>query len=127
MAKKIDELMKPPQAAMIYEDERVYACLASYPLAPGHTIVVWKKPVTDLHFLGHGEYEHLMAVVDRVRRALLVLLKIEKVYLMYLDEVHHVHWQLIPAYNQEGFNVLHHRPRKVRDFVLAKPLRAVLN
>lgn len=116
-------LPKPPKAAIVYEDAHVYACLASYPLTRGHTIVVWKRPVRDLHLLSCDEVEHLMDVVDLVRDALLAALHLEKVYLMYLDEARHVHWHLVPRYNERGFNVLAHKPKPVRTFPLAPTLR----
>lgn len=114
---------KPPRAAIVYEDARVYACLASFPITRGHTIVAWKRPVRDLHLLSCNEVEHLMDVVDLVRDALLKALHLEKVYLMYLDEAQHVHWHLVPRYNERGFNALVHKPKKVRTFPLAATLR----
>lgn len=116
-------LPKPPKAAIVYEDARVYACLASYPITRGHTIVAWKRSVRDLHLLSCDEVEHLMDVVDLVRDALLKTLGVEKVYLMYLDEAQHVHWHLVPRYNERGFNVLMHTPTRIRTFPFASTLR----
>ena len=82
---------KPKRAAIIYEDKKLYICLASLPITTGHTIVVWKKPVTDLHLLKKGDYEYLMDAVDRARNALIRALKVKKVYLIYMDEAQHVH------------------------------------
>ncbi len=113
----------PNPSAIFYEDDFVYACLVDYPLSKGHSIVVWKKPITDLHLLNPKEYEHLMEIVDKVRNALMKTLKVEKVYLMYMDEIKHVHWHLIPRYNKFGFNLLKHRPRKKDSFDLAKKIR----
>lgn len=112
-------LPTPPKEAVFYEDELVYGCLASFPLAEGHSVVVWKNTVEDLSDLSKAEYSQLMNVVDRVRNALIEVLGIEKVYLMYLDEIKHVHWHLIPAHNHEGLNVLQHKPCELHDFSLA--------
>ena len=117
-------LPKPPHAAIVYEDAQTYACLASFPIARGHTIVAWKRPVRDLHLLSCAQVEHLMDVVDLMRDALLKTLHIDKVYLVYMDEAKHVHWHLVPRYNEQGFNVFAHAPKRVRTFPLANRLRA---
>lgn len=117
-------LPKPPRAAIVYEDAQVYACLASYPIARGHTVVVWKRPVRDLHLLSCGQLEHLMDAVDLVRDALLAALDLEKVYLLYMDEAKHVHWHLVPRWNMQGFDAFAHHPKRVRSFPLASALRA---
>ena len=116
-------LENPSPSSVFYEDENLYACLADYPLAKGHSIVVWKKPITDLHLLNPKEYEHLMQAVEKVRNALMKTLKVEKVYLMYMDEIKHVHWHLIPRYNKLGFNILKHSPKKLNNYDLAKKLK----
>ncbi len=115
-----------PQEAIFYEDDVTYACLASYPLAKGHCVVVWTDPKEDLSELNKSEYGQLMNVVDRVRNALMRTLDVEKVYLMYLDEIKHVHWHLIPAHNHEGLNVLQHKPTELKDFGLAENIRTEL-
>lgn len=79
----MDILTAPIPEAIFYEDDKVYACLASYPIAKGHSIVVWKKSVTDLHLLLKEEYEYLMDKVDQVRNALMKVLNVDKVYLIY--------------------------------------------
>ena len=60
---------KTKKEAMIYEDKKLYACLASHPIVKGHTIVVWKKPVRDLHLLSKRNYSYLMTIVYEVRNA----------------------------------------------------------
>jgi len=116
-------LPKPYKKAIIYEDKKLYACLANYPLVKGHTVVVWKEKVSDLHLLSKKDYEYLMGRVDEIRNALLKTLKIKKVYLFYMDEVKQVHWHLIPRYNQKGFNVLMHKPQKIKDFILTEKIK----
>ncbi|MBP9738187.1 HIT family protein [Candidatus Saccharibacteria bacterium] len=118
----MDQLPQPPEQAMLYEDEFLYACLASYPLTTGHTVVVWKSDKKDIHELSKAEYSHLMSVVERMRDKLLTELGVEKVYLMYMDEIEHVHWHLIPRYDEQGYNVLKHKPKLTDDFTLASRL-----
>lgn len=113
----------PQKKAMIFEDERLYACLASRPIAPGHTVVAWKKNVTDLGKLSERDYAHLMDCVDHVRSALQKTLGVAKVYLLYMDEVKHVHWHLVPRYERKGVVALASKPKKLRDFSLAASIR----
>ena len=77
-----NKLPKPYQKAMIYEDAKLYACLANYPIVKGHTVIVWKRSVPDLHLLAKNDYEYLMDKVDEVRTALLKTLKIQKFILL---------------------------------------------
>ena len=51
-----NKLPKPHKNAIIYEDDKLYACLANYPITRGHTVVVWKDTVEDLHLLSRNEY-----------------------------------------------------------------------
>jgi diadenosine tetraphosphate (Ap4A) HIT family hydrolase len=118
-----DKLPKPHKDSMIYEDRKLYACLASHPKTRGHSIVAWKKNVPDLRYLSDSDYDYLMDKVDQVRDALIKTLKIKKVYLVYLDEVKHVHWHLIPRYNERGYDVLAHKPKKLKNFSLAKKIK----
>ena len=73
--------------------------------------------------LSKVDYEYLMDRVDDVRSALLKTLKLKKVYLVYMDETKHVHWHLIPRYNEMGFDVFHHKPYKLKDFSLAGKIK----
>lgn len=116
-------LPEPDAKGMIFEDAKLYACLASFPLTRGHTVVVWKRPVRDIHLLKRSEYEHLMDQVDRIRNAMLEALKISKVYLLYFDEAQHVHWHLVPRYNIVGFTLLAHKPGRLTDYRLAHKIK----
>jgi len=117
-----NSLPKPDPRAIIFDSDKLYVCLASYPMTKGHTVVVWKKDVTDLHLLNEEEYDYLMDIVDAARDALLVTLKINKVYLLYMDEARHVHWHLVPRYNEKGYDVFLHEPKTLKDFSLAKKI-----
>lgn len=117
------KLPTPPPEAIIYEDDRLYVCLASYPLTRGHSVVAWKKPIKDLNLLSNKEYGELMRVVDKARAVLMKTLNLHKVYLLYMDEVEHVHWHLIPRYKQTGYTVLNHQAEKLEDFHLAARLK----
>ena len=121
----MNELPIPPEEAVIFSDEKLYVCLASYPLTKGHVVVVWKDNVRDLHTLVRTDYEYLMDIVDVTRNSLLEKYEVEKVYLVYLDEVSHVHWHLVPRYEEKGFNMLNHSPAKIIDFTDTEELRRI--
>ena len=120
-------LPNPYKNAMIYEDKKLYACLANEPIVEGHTVVVWKNKVTDLHLLSGKDYEYLMDKVNDVRSAMLKALKVEKIYLVYTDEVKQVHWHLVPRYRKKGFKNFTHKPGKIKNFLLDDKIRACLN
>lgn len=121
-----NELPQPYRDAIIYEDKKLYACLANNPIVQGHTVIVWKKRVSDLHLLSRKDYEYLMDRVDEVRNAILKTLKIKKVYLVYMDEIKHVHWHLVPRYAKKGFGIFSKKPGKLKDFCLDDKIRANL-
>lgn len=118
----MQDLFTPPKEAIYYEDERLYVCLASYPITHGHSVVVWKERFEDLHLMQREEYDHLMNVVDVTRDVLRDFYGVDKVYLLYMDEIKHVHWHLVPRYDEEGMNVLTHAPVENEDFSDAEGL-----
>jgi diadenosine tetraphosphate (Ap4A) HIT family hydrolase len=116
-------LPNPPLESIIYDNEWLYVSLALFPITKGHVVVVWKRYVPDLHDLSDSEYDYLMEIIDIARDILLKTLNVEKVYLMYMDEVKQVHWHLVPRYNEQGFNVFSHEPKETHDFSLAPELK----
>ena len=64
-----------------------------------------------------------MKIVNKTRNSMLKILKVKKVYLIYMDETEHVHWHLIPRYNKKGLNVLEDKPKKLKDTELTKRLK----
>lgn len=116
-------LPKPIESAIIYQDKKLYACLANFPIAPGHTVVVWKKSVKDLHLLSKKDYLYLMDIVDKIRNAMLKTLKVKKVYLIYMDEANQVHWHLVPRYEKKGYAVFEAKPKKLNNFKLDDEIR----
>lgn len=110
---------EPNKEALIYEDNKLYVTLANFPKAKGHTVVVWKDKISDLHLLKESDYDYLMDKINDVRNALLKTLGIEKVYLVYMDEAKQVHWHLFPRYNEEGFDVFNHEAKELKDFFIS--------
>lgn len=123
----MSQLPDPKPGSIIYDDEKLYVCLATYPKVRGHTIVVWKEDKEDLHLLSKDEYEYLMDKVDEIRNALLKVLDLEKVYLVYMDEIGQVHWHLLPRYGEKGFDVFEHEPEERENFPLADEISNYLS
>lgn len=120
---KINKLPKPSKKSIIYEDEKLYVCLAKFPISAGHTIIALKKEILDLKLLPDREYDYLMDTVFAVRNALLKTLGVKKVYLIYMDEANYVHWHLIPRYKEKGFDIFKHKPEILSDFSLSEKIK----
>jgi diadenosine tetraphosphate (Ap4A) HIT family hydrolase len=118
-----DALPKPFENAIIYQDTKLYACLANNPIVRGHVVVVWNKAVSDLNKLTRKDYDYLMDKVEDIRKAMMKALKVKKVYLLYMDEVNHVHWHLVPRYNKFGLDNLSGKPGQIKDFSLDDRIR----
>ena len=41
----------PNEKSIIFQNKKLYVCLATYPITEGHTVIVWKKHAKDLHLL----------------------------------------------------------------------------
>lgn len=101
-----ERLPIPPKESVVYEDDRLYVALALYPMTDGHAVVVWKGHVPDIHALARADFEYLMDMVDVTRNALLDHYGVQKVYLLYMDEVSDVHWHLVPSRDGGGLSLL---------------------
>jgi len=119
----MSKLPKSSKKAIIYQDEQLYVCLASRPMTKGHIVIVWKKEVNDIKDLSDRSYHYLMDTVSAVRNSLLKTLDIKKVYLIYMDEIKHVHWHLIPRYRKKGFELLQNKPRELKNFSLVNKIK----
>ncbi|AIC96207.1 HIT family protein [Shouchella lehensis] len=84
-------------AKIIYEDEHCLAILDIYPIRPGHTLVIPKKHVTDIHQLETDLYIHLMKVVRERSRYLQSTLNPKKVGMAIVGfDIDHLHVHLVP-------------------------------
>ena len=119
-------LPRPYKNAIIYQDKKLYACLANEPIVEGHTVIVWKNKVSDLHLLPRKDYEYLMDRVNEIRNAMIKALNVEKVYLVYMDEAKQVHWHLVPRYDAKGYEIFMHKHGKITDFSLDDKIRDCL-
>ncbi len=118
----MDLISITPKDSIIFQDNKVLVALAFEPITHGHAIVIWKNGNQDINQLQTEDYEYLMDVVGVIRETLKSFYNLEKVYLMYLDEINWVHWHLVPRYDEKGFNVLTHKPERIYDFQDVKEL-----
>ncbi len=102
------ELPKPLEGSIFYENEKAYACLAFHPVVDGHTIVAWKENIEDLNDLNPVDFDYLMRIVYLVRNALMRVYNAPKVYVAYLDEGGHVHFNLFPRKegDEKGYGLM---------------------
>lgn len=118
----MSDLPIAPKDSIYFENDKLYVALAMHPLANGHSVVVWRDKISDLSELSKDDYEYLMDFVDVARNTLIDFYGVEKVYLLYMDEVEHVHWHLVPRFNEEGINALNHAPGEMKEFKDTKDL-----
>lgn len=95
----------------IYEDEQVFAFLDVGPLSKGHTLVIPKESKAYLHELSDASAAAIGRVLPRLSRAVMkatgataynILQNNGK---MAHQAVFHVHFHIIPRFEQEGLGI----------------------
>lgn len=91
----------------VYEDGTVLAFLDIQPIQPGHTLVIPKKPSTDVRTTEPQALAHMMRVAQQIAQAQTKTLKCDGVNI-YMNcgaaagqEVFHTHIHVIPRHNQD--------------------------
>ncbi len=86
----------------IWEDEKAYAFLDISPFAPGHTLVVPKKPSPYIFDLNDEEYTNLFLAAKNVAKKLKIALTVPRVGVIVagFGVVDHVHIHLIPIHSE---------------------------
>lgn len=101
----------------VYEDEHVLAFLDISQVTKGHTLVIPKKAATNIFEIDEENMTHLAKALPRVAKAIkqafnplgLNILQNNDAYAG--QSVFHIHFHLIPRYDeQDGFN-LHWQPQ----------------
>ncbi len=86
----------------VYEDEKVLAFLDIAPLAPGHTLVIPKKPARYLDELDDDSAAAIGRVLPRIARAVMKATGVEAYNILQNNRpeahqaVFHVHFHIIP-------------------------------
>jgi histidine triad (HIT) family protein len=95
----------------VYEDEHVLAFLDVGPLSRGHTLLIPKERVAQLHELSEGAAAAIGRVLPRLCRAVLRATGAEAYNLLQNNgaaahqAVLHVHFHIIPRYPDAGLDI----------------------
>lgn len=98
---------------IVYEDENVIAFLDANPVSKGHTLVVPKKHVENIH--GAEGMEYLMDALVKVSDALDEAFNPEGIKIaqnngeMAGQEVFHLHFHVTPIYNGDELEITYNR------------------
>jgi diadenosine tetraphosphate (Ap4A) HIT family hydrolase len=96
------ELCATPGGTVLWQDRRCRVIQVEEPGYPGFCRVIWNTHVRDMSDLGAADREHCMNVVFAVERALRQTLAPAKINLASLGNmVAHVHWHVIPRFNDD--------------------------
>jgi histidine triad (HIT) family protein len=93
---------------VVYEDDRTFAFLDTYPTQPGHTLVVPKVQVWQLWDLEMDDYDAVMTTGKRVACRIRDVLQVPRVGVQVIGlDVDHPHVHLVPFRTIDEF---YHRP-----------------
>jgi histidine triad (HIT) family protein len=88
----------------VYEDDEVVAFLTIEPMTPGHTLVVPRAEVDNWHLLDPATFGRVMAVSQRIGRAVTTAFDTERAGLIIAGlEVPHLHVHVFPARDLADF------------------------
>lgn len=97
----------------VYEDNFVLAFLDVHPCSKGHTLVIPKKHVSEVGELGAEEWQQLMSGLQRVIQKIDEVIKPDGMNIGINNRsaagqaVPHVHWHIIPRYEDDGGGSMH--------------------
>ena len=89
-------------AHSVYEDERALAFLDIMPRAPGHSLVIPKRPARNLLDVEPDDLAHVMKVAQRIAKASMTVFAADGITLQQFNEpaggqvVFHLHVHVIP-------------------------------
>ena len=98
------DIPKPEEGELIWRGDDCRVILVNDPDLPGFCRVIWNHHVSEMSELAFGERDILMALVFAVEEAVLHVMKPAKVNLASLgNQVPHLHWHIIPRYEDDTF------------------------
>lgn len=101
-------IRKEIPAQIVYEDEDTLAFLDISPDAPGHTLVVPKKPYRNIFDMEEAAFAPFMSTIQKVAHALKVVVGAEGVNVITNNEaaagqiIFHAHAHVIPRTSGDG-------------------------
>lgn len=94
----------------LYEDQDTIVLLDVKPSAPGHSMVIPKKHGASILDYSQEELGNLMAIAQKAARKIESELKSDAITMginhKEKEGVHHLHFHLIPRWNNDGGNAL---------------------
>jgi histidine triad (HIT) family protein len=114
----------------VYEDEHVVAFMDVMPQAPGHILVLPKKPSRNLLDADPETLSHLILVVQKVANAVRDAFDADGIYVAQFNEapagqtVFHLHFHVIPRH--EGTALKPHSGKMEDGAVLAENARKII-
>jgi len=97
----------------VYEDETTYAFLDANPLAPGHTLVIPKRPYERLDDMPADVSADVFGVLSSIVPAVEAAVDAPASTVAVNNgeeagqEVPHVHWHIIPRFEDDGAGPIH--------------------
>ena len=114
-------------AYTVYEDERALAFLDIMPRAPGHSLVIPKRPARNLLDVEPNDLSHVMRVAQRIAKASMTVFAADGITLQQFNEaaggqvVFHLHVHVIPR--RSGVALLPPATHREQPSVLADQAR----
>jgi histidine triad (HIT) family protein len=97
----------------VYEDETTYAFLDANPLAPGHTLLIPKEPYERLSEMPRDVAADVFGVLPEITAAVEAAVDADATTVAVNNgpaagqEVPHVHWHIIPRFEDDGVGPIH--------------------
>lgn len=106
----------------VYEDDKNFAFLDIHPAVPGHTLVVPKVQIANLHELNPEDYSSLMLAVRKVMKRMAEVFGSDyKICLKVMGfDVPHTHVHVIACRNAEDFRAVENMGETPNHTALAK-------
>ena len=120
-------------AYKVYEDDRAFAFLDIMPRAPGHTLIIPKRPARNILDVDPLDLAHVMAVTQKIARAAMTVFGADGITVQQFNEpaggqvVFHMHVHILPRW--DGFPLRPHTGEMAKGEVLAahaEKIRAAL-
>jgi histidine triad (HIT) family protein len=114
-------------AHTVYDDERALAFLDIMPRAPGHSLVIPKRPARNLLDVAAEDLAHVMGVAQRIAKASMTVFAADGITLQQFNEVaggqvvFHLHVHVIPR--RSGVSLLPPATHREQPSVLADQAR----
>jgi len=92
-------------AYKVYEDDRALAFLDIMPRAPGHTLVIPKRPARNILDVAPDDLAHVIIVAQRIAQAAMTVFAAQGITLQQFNEpaggqvVFHLHVHVIPRHD----------------------------